>query len=367
MALKTISYKLLLWLGVITFFSCTGQTNANRFFGADKAKTIGTTVTALDETIFIIYQDKKGDYWFGSNGKGVFRYDGKNIQQLTKEDGLVSNHIRGIQEDKFANIYFDTPLGVSKFNGTQFSTLTPINSSSNDWQLAPDDLWFKGNGDTNGPYRYDGNTLFHLPFPDYNVAEAFGIAVEDTAYSPFGVYSIYKDTKGHIWFGTLSAGVFRYDGQSILWIAEQELTVLADGRVPGVRSIIEDKEGHFWLGNILSRYHIPQQAFSPLAANRMTYDKLIGIEPIEGQERLVFPYYMSAVTDDVTKDLWMVTYDAGVWRYDGVEHRQYPIKDGKTDVLLFSIYKDKQGTLWLGTHNAGVFKFNGHQFERFKP
>jgi hypothetical protein len=43
----------------------------------------------------------------------------------------------------------------------------------------------------------------------------------------------------------------------------------------------------------------------------------------------------------------------------------YPIKDGETDVLLFTIYKDNKGVLWLGSHNAGVYKFNGHSFEKF--
>ncbi|MBK9023934.1 MAG: hypothetical protein IPL69_08160 [Saprospiraceae bacterium] len=61
----------------------------------------------------------------------------------------------------------------------------------------------------------------------------------------------------------------------------------------------------------------------------------------------------------------MATYENGVWKYNGKELIHYPIKDGETNVYLFTIYKDKQGVLWLGTHNAGVYKFNGSSFEKF--
>ena len=56
--------------------------------------------------------------------------------------------------------------------------------------------------------------------------------------SPYAIYGLNKDKDGNIWFGTVTAGVFRYDGTSFLWIAEKELSTLPDGRVLGVRSIL---------------------------------------------------------------------------------------------------------------------------------
>ena len=66
-------------------------------------------------------------------------------------------------------------------------------------------------------------------------------------------------------------------------------------------------------------------------------------------------------------NLWMTTYTGGVWKYDGNKLRNFPIKDGKTEVLLISIYQDNKGVLWLGRDNAGVYKFNGESFEKFEP
>ena len=63
----------------------------------------------------------------------------------------------------------------------------------------------------------------------------------------------------------------------------------------------------------------------------------------------------------------MATYDEGVWRNNGKNLLHYPVKDGDKEVLLFSIYLDRQGMLWLGTQGAGVYWFNGEAFVRFVP
>ena len=66
-------------------------------------------------------------------------------------------------------------------------------------------------------------------------------------------------------------------------------------------------------------------------------------------------------------DLWMATYNQGVWRYNGKQIAHYPVKYNGRDVTVFSIYKDNNGELWLGTHENGAFKFNGTTFEKFTP
>ncbi|MDP1744359.1 MAG: two-component regulator propeller domain-containing protein [Bacteroidota bacterium] len=331
--------------------SCKEQGKKEEKQKQNDTLSIEEKVPKLDDRIWVVYQDKKDNYWFGSNGNGAYCYDGKKLKQFTTKNGLSSNAIRGIQEDKSGNIFFDTPNGVSKFDGGEFISLERIRSPHNQWKLNPDDLWFKGNGDIIGAYRYDGDSLYYLKFPVFN--------------SAYGVYSIYKDKKGNIWFGTLSAGVCRFDGVSLSWIYERELSVLDDGRVPGVRSIIEDKDGNFWLSNILHRYRIyPNDS---IAQATIEYEKIKGIESLQQQVKIELPYFNSAVTDNENGDLWMTNYNEGVWKYDGKNLSNYRIKDGETDVLIISIYKDKQGILWLGTDNAGVYKFNGKTFEKFRP
>ena len=92
----------------------------------------GETVSELGKSVMYVFQAKNNDYWFGSNDRGVYRYDGKALVNFTTKDGLVSNRIRGIQEDKSGNIYFTTYEGISKFDGQAFTTLSAPASSDAD-------------------------------------------------------------------------------------------------------------------------------------------------------------------------------------------------------------------------------------------
>jgi ligand-binding sensor domain-containing protein len=353
-----------------TLPSCNGQDNTENKETQNNSYPEGKLVSELDEKIWVVYQDIKGNYWFGSNGNGVFLYDGKQLIQFTKKDGLIDNTIRGIQGDNSGNVFIETPEGISKYDlsagqagGNTFTNLKPISSASNEWKSEPNDLWFYYNA--NDVYRYDGESLFELTLPRMNLEEAFGTEVKGVPFkgmnnSPYAVYGIDKDKKGNLWFGTVTAGVFRYDGESFLWIAEKELSTLPDGRVPGVRSMIEDKDGNFWLSNFISKYRISDED------SVAYYEKLKGVDMSEGQFQNRIPYFNSGLSDN-KGNLWMTTYTGGVWKYDGEELLNFQITDGKTEVLLISIYQDNEGIFWLGTDNAGVYKFDGETFGKFEP
>jgi len=354
--------KLILLLIVLTtFLSCKGQVKTEKAI----TKSDANSIVKLDEKIWSIYQDKKNSYWFGSNGNGVFHYDGKILKIYTSQDGLVDNTIRGIQEDHLGNIFIHTQGGVSKYDGKTFTTLQPIVSTLNQWKLDPNDLWFNfSTGNPNDIYRYDGTSLFELTMPRKNLKEAFGIEVQGVPFkemnhSPYSVYGIDKDKAGNLWIGTVVAGAFRYDGKSFLWFPEKELSTLPDGRVPGVRSMLEDKNGYFWLSNFVSKYKVIEENGS------VNYEKLEGIDPSYEPFQKRLPYFNSGLVDK-NGDLWMTTYTGGVWKYDGENIFNFPIENGDTEVLLISIYKDNHGVLWLGTDNAGVFKFDGERFEKFE-
>src|SRR6185436_9522448 len=84
----------------------------------------GEIVSELGKSVMYVFHARNNDYWFGSNDRGVYRYDGKALVNFTTKDGLVSNRIRGVQEDKSGSIYFTTYEGISKFDGRAFTTLS---------------------------------------------------------------------------------------------------------------------------------------------------------------------------------------------------------------------------------------------------
>lgn len=353
----------LLAVSLISFFitltSYNGQISSKT--KEEKTTAIGVNVSQLDTTIWAIYQDKKSNYWFGSKVNGVFYYNGQQIKHITVNEGLVSNEVRGFQEDSMGNIFIETERGVSKFDGQTLTTLKIANpdSPTNDWVLKPDDLWFRIGFTNNGVYRFDGGFLHYLKLPKSPQEDAFYSKESNPSARPYGLYTIYKDRKGFMWFGTSSLGLCRYDGKTLSWHYEEQLQTTPEGGDFGTRAIFEDKEGKFWINNTRFRYNI-----IPNSSINLNFKKEDGIGYLNEKNKKEFPFFLS-ITEDNEGNLWMATYDAGVWKYTGKEFIHYPVKDGQTDVLLFTIYKDNKGVLWLGSHNAGVYKFNGNSFEKF--
>lgn len=352
----------LLVLGLLTLLtSCNGPATSkvDNTYNIIQQIAKGNTVKELGENIMLVYQDTKNIYWFGSWEDGLYRYDGITMLHFTMKDGLPSNRIDEIREDKYGNVYFNTSEGVSKFDGQHFAALNETKNSDSEWKLNPDDLWFKCSQYPGQVYRYDGKNLYRLQLPKTKLGEEY-ISRQTNVHNPYAVYCVYKDSKGNVWFGTATLGVCRYNGKSFDWISEEDVAELHNGPANGVRSVIEDKNGYFWF-NTMYRYDV----YGNNTQKQTFYNREIGIGSLDGRKDGDLHEYLS-ITKDNNNELWIATYTTGVWRYNGKDIIHYPVRDEGKDITLFSIYKDNNGDLWLGTHANGAFKFNGNTFQRFK-
>ena len=140
----------------------------------------------------------------GTQAKGVCRYDGKSLTWF-KEKGLSGPAVLGLFEDSKGN------------------------------------LWFGNNGA--GLFRYDGKTLTNitdelgLSNPDFRLTGNPGVGTLAR------VYSINEDNIGHIWIGTVDAGVWEYDGSKMInYTIKDGLTSNA------VNTIYKDSKGELWFG-----------------------------------------------------------------------------------------------------------------------
>jgi ligand-binding sensor domain-containing protein len=313
---------------------------------------IQDSLTRLGSNIMAIYQDSKKVYWFGSWKSGLYRWDGKSITHFTTKDGLAHDRIDEIREDKYGNLYFNSCFvdgGVTKYDGKKFTQLTSV--FSNQWILRSDDIWLKCSYGQNNVYRYDGDILHELIVPK-----------PPKINHSFEIYSIYKDSKGHIWFGTNPSGVCRYDGQSFKWITEDDVTELHHGPANGVRSITEDKNGEMWF-NTNYRYRIKEKRSS---SDSMFYQRIPSIGSLDGHKSNNLTEYLS-ITKDHKDHLWIATYLNGVWQYDGNTITYYPIKNNGKDITVYCIYIDRDQKIWLGTHENGAYVLDGKEFKRWKP
>jgi ligand-binding sensor domain-containing protein len=82
-------------------------------------------------TVLSIIQDKTGNIWFGTEAGdeskrqtegGVWRYDGKNFQNISKNDDLAHPAVWSILEDKSGNLWIGTrSTGLSRYDGKTFT------------------------------------------------------------------------------------------------------------------------------------------------------------------------------------------------------------------------------------------------------
>ena len=154
-----------------------------------------------------------------------------------------------------------------------------------------------------------------------------------------GVWSIFQDGDGYLWFGTPS-GVSRYDGKTFTTFTTED--GLMDNKV---QSIFQDREGQLWFGTRrggVSRYD--GKTFTTFT----TEDGL-------GNN------YVWSILQDGEARLWFAT-GGGVSRYDGQKFTTFTTEDGLAGNGVYSMFQDGEGYLWFGT-GGGVSRYDGQVFQ----
>ena len=201
--------------------------------------TFTTTDGLASNYVNAISEDREGNLWFGTPG-GVSRYD-ERWKTFTTTDGLASNSVWAMLEDSEGNLWFGTFKGVSRYDGEMWTTFTTADGLADNYVIAiledrEGNSWF---GTRRGVSRYDGEG-----WTTYDMGDGL---VNDW------VHAILEDREGNLWFGTGSAGpdpslppdggISRYDGET--WTTY----TIEDGLANDfVNVILEDSEGDLWFG-----------------------------------------------------------------------------------------------------------------------
>ena len=312
-----------------------------------------TTVAGPGKDVRALLQDKKGNYWFATNGDGLYRYDSHTLTHFTEKDGLCNNNVWAIQEDATGNLWLNTGSGLCRFDGRSFfnATATLTNALPGKAPYQKEGLFFNREGEM---YHFDGKA-----FTRFSISPASYTTDPHNLNRPYGAYCTLVDRAGNLWFGTDQKGVCRYDGKSFTYFTEKGLDRGA------VRSIFQDKKGYLWFGNnVFGLFRYDGKTIT-----NFTEEKGLGNLDFQQKKRASDKMGTLArvwtITEDARDNLWIGTIDAGVWRYDGKHLTNYTTKDGLGSNAINTIYKDKKGSLWFLTDKEGVYQFNGNTFSRF--
>lgn len=153
-----------------------------------------------------IMEDKTGNIWFASQYNGVFRYDGKEIKNITAKEGLGDNYAGGMAQDKTGNFWFTMKGGICRYDGKTFTEFTTkdgiVGSEVRGIYIEKSGItWITASG---GITRYDPS----IPISD---SKAFTVFTEGGEIN-VGVQCIYQDSSGNMWWGT-GRGLYRFDGK----------------------------------------------------------------------------------------------------------------------------------------------------------
>lgn len=361
-----MSFPALIVIAFMLFAPCAAQNRIQPRHGSNSADTTGPAQPRLTKTqgtnqyanIHCTLMDKDGNLWFGTTGEGVYRYDGKSFVQFTKKQGLSSNIVWSILEDRSGRIWMGTDSGLCVYDGKIIRSMLmapaagpvlPANRSSIDirspknevWSMMQDRsgrLWF---GTRDGVYVYDGSSFSRF-LDDSSILNKDSLRLKM-------VDCMLEDTKGQIWFCSGMPpgmeGLCRYDGKA--------LTGFRPGGERWIRYIVEDKSGKLWVG---TRSHGIWQ-----------YDGANFSEFMEGKD-----IGLSALVDH-NGNVWLSGGEGddgysgagGIWRYDGEALKNFNPDHGLGNYSVWCMVQDRDGQIWLGTRNTGLYRFDGRSFTCF--
>ncbi|MCP5105176.1 MAG: response regulator [bacterium] len=108
----------ILWLG-------TWKAGLSRFDPEKEEFTTFPTVEFLKKSIGCIFRSREGDIWIASGGGGLIRLINGKFTVYTTKDGLPTNHVKTIYEDREGDLWLGTDFGLSRLRNGAFTSITP--------------------------------------------------------------------------------------------------------------------------------------------------------------------------------------------------------------------------------------------------
>lgn len=294
-----------------------------------------------------LYQDQRGFIWV-STEFGLNKFDGTHFSHYKHIDNdstsLVNNHVRGIFEDSYRNLWIRCLGGLMLYH-----------PETDDFEL----IKMKGEG---GVARHVTNIM------ELHNGEVWGVTTGDTIFrmnladkvmEPIneishklrltGFSSIFEDKQKKLWVSSEIQGLACYDPES----EEVQLFKFPDIPDNNISAIEEDEHGNLFIGTLtkgLCLYDHKNRKFIPI--------------PYENKQNL--PIKHLAFIDG---KLLIGTDGEGIKSYNPALHRieDYPVNAAPFNLntaKVHSILQDRDKNLWLGMFQKGIVFLPAHR-ERF--
>lgn len=250
-----------LWIatedGGITIFNKEDQDFRYLMHDADQANSLSCN------NVHSLFEDREGYIWIGTFLGGLNRFDprtGQNriyLNERNNPNALSNNYVYAIHEDRLGKLWIGTQAGLNIFvrDKDHFEPFHPeVFGNQFIYDLIEDqwgDIWICTR--SRGIYRYHAEKEELQHFGPVN-ADQYGLQANQ-------IISVYEDSKGKLWFGTLEGGLVSWDREKEKFSSLTQEDGLPNNNVYGV---LEDGDGLLWIttNKGLSQYHPEKDSFT---------------------------------------------------------------------------------------------------------
>ncbi|MBU2903269.1 response regulator [Arenibacter algicola] len=349
--------------------------------------------------VYSILQDDYGFIWIGTNGSGLYRYDGidyKSYKHIINDStSISSSQINCSYLDSRNRLWVGTEVGLNLYDRDkdQFRRIPVLSASVQNGPIMPISALMEDNEGNLliGSFR---SGMFKMNLDNFEV-EKVTVNELDVA-DPLVVRAIQRDANGKIFVGT-NRGLYTIDGKTGIlkrlgiWKQGQMLTIEV-----AIRSLLIDDADNIWVGtfydglykvkivnpelgqpSVMERYSFSTHPFFTLMAlpngTLMCGTENDGLFHIN-RDGAVLKHYLTNKKDeksllsnsiwtlylDNDEKIWLGYYNKGVAVYDRLYDKFKDIESlyNNPNSLqissVTSIAKDPSGKLWIGMDGGGI-------------
>ena len=316
--------------------------------------------------IICLFEDSLNRFWIGTNDSGLILYENGVYTTYNTSNGLVSNSIRVITEDKEGNILIGTTQGINK-----------IDASNNILKVDTSNL--------------ENNFIVSLTCDDYNriwgidnLGNAFCLKDSDVIFfvrrrsvNNYNFTSIFRDSSGLIRIGTAGNEVIEVLGTNG---KNLDFRIRSLGSLQTVNNMYEDSDGNIWICTDCGLgYFNEDNKFFPvkdtLVSNSLVkifedYEHNLWVaSSVQGILQLTPSKiknlgYSLGINDEIVNSI--IEYDDNI--YIGTENglvissKESEIIENKltehlSGIRITHLFVSSDNTLWIGTKDSGLIRY----------
>lgn len=315
-----------------------------------------------------IFEDSKGNLWFGGRSGGVSIYSGGEFRLLTAaKDNLPSNGFHSFAEDREGGVWAATENGLARFSPRIITTYSTADGLTGDnvyplLETADGTVWIGAWLSRKGLTKYENGEFSEVPASGSLFTSLFqtrdgalwvgahnhlgkienGKFTSIVADSPKVFRAIAEDRAGAMWLGTEDGELWRISN------GETRIFTRSHGLPPsGIYNLHEDRSGRLWIGTSGGLAKYENGAFTVFTEA----DGLSG-------------NYVRSIYADADGTLWIGTFDNGITRLKDGRFAAIRAANGLHDNGAFQILEDDFGRFWMSS-NRGIYRVGKQELNDF--